>query len=84
MERNSLSRTSRDGRNGKVSPARLAGRCAVGLGILEGLQLKRGGGTWGKQGHQSEESMGVSHLRDVGTRQPKSWQNLIYNVAKIG
>ncbi|MGI0045625.1 MAG: hypothetical protein ACREBB_00345 [Nitrosotalea sp.] len=32
--------------NGEVSSTNLVGRGAVGFGILEGFQLKQGGGTW--------------------------------------
>ncbi|MGI0088090.1 MAG: hypothetical protein ACREBI_09065 [Nitrosotalea sp.] len=32
--------------NGEVSSTNLVERGAVGFGILEGFQLKQGGGTW--------------------------------------
>ncbi|MGI0087216.1 MAG: hypothetical protein ACREBI_04580 [Nitrosotalea sp.] len=41
MKVNDLSWSSATSCNGKVSPASLAGRCAVGFGIPEGSQLKQ-------------------------------------------
>ncbi|MDE2589813.1 MAG: hypothetical protein KGL95_09145 [Patescibacteria group bacterium] len=46
MKVNDLKRHNATGCNGEVSFTNLVERGAVGFGILEGFQVKQGGGTW--------------------------------------